>query len=135
MEKISLIKDTKERYIIDEENEENDSKLYNFILSKAPSIKILNKNKFKVKDSQFYNALNDGQRALLYISNNSNIKYPYRDIRIPSRFKTPEFYIYSDAYFSNSYGSNFFNLSEGGIQMIIKINSLISSLCTISIII
>lgn len=129
LEKIELIKNTKERFSIDQKDEENDYRLYKFICEKAPSIEIIDEHSYVVIDSPFYKALNDGQKALLYMSYNLEIKYPYRDIKVPKRFKTPEFYDYLNIYYYNSLGPSYFSLSEKGIDMLVKLNTIISDLC------
>ncbi len=129
LEKIELIKDTNERFSIDDGDQENDYRLYKFVCDKAPDIEIIDEHKFIVTDSPFYRALNDGQKALFYILNNPDIKYPYYNINIPDKYKTREFYEYMNIYYGNSTGPSFFYISEKGSDMILKINTIISNFC------
>ena len=106
-------------------DKENDEKLHQFVLNRAPLIEIIDAHSFVVTDSPFYRALNDGQKALFYVSNNPNIKYPYYDIKIPDKYKTREFLEYENVYYVN----NRFSLTQKSIKMMLKIGHLISQLC------
>ena len=125
LEKIELIKRTGENLCIDPEDKENDEKLHQFVLNRAPLIEIIDAHSFVVTDSPFYRALNDGQKALFYVSNNPHIKYPYYDIKIPDKYKTREFLEYENVYYVN----NRFSLTQKSIKMMLKIGHLISQLC------